>query len=916
VGDFISLTERAGVWIDTDDAYWTLDNTYIESVWWLLRQLWDKGLLYEGHRVTPYCARCGTALSSHELGQPGAYRDITDPSVFVRFPLTDGAPQAFAGADLLVWTTTPWTLVSNVAAAVGPDIAYVRVPAEAYGRTGNDLIVAEGLAPEGAEVRARANGSELVGARYTRPFDFLDVDPSAAAAGRPWRVVAAEFVSTDDGSGIVHLAPAFGEDDAQVGRAEGLPVLNPVTAEGTFDDRIGPWAGRFVKDADPAIVTELGARGLLVREQAYEHSYPHCWRCSTPLIYWAKTSWFVRTSEQRQLLIDQNQTIGWHPENIKNGRFGKWLENNIDWALSRDRYWGTPLPVWRCDGCGRDHCIGSVAELAERTGRDLADLDLHRPYVDDVTFACTEPGCTGTFHRHAAVLDAWFDSGSMPAAQFHYPFENTDAFESLFPADFICEAIDQTRGWFYSLLAVNSLVFGTTPYRNVVCLNLVVDEQGQKMSKSKGNVIDPWEMFDRVGADAVRWTFFSQGQPWTPRRVYEEGVREATRQSLLTLWNCYSFFATYADLDGWTPQAERRPVTHVLDRWILSELDATVRTATDGLDDFDAFGAATAIAAFIDDLSNWYVRRSRPRFWKSSDPAAHQTLHECLVTVSELLAPFCPFLADELHTTLTGSASVHLADWPTDHGRHDPALADGMATVRRLVTLGRSARTDAKAKVRQPLRRALVLHPGGALTDELAAEVRAELNVKALEGIDTLSGLMSWNVVPNFRALGPRLGPKVAEVKAALAAADGSALQAELEASGSIEVAGERLSADEVEVRAERHEAFALAEEEGWAVALDLELTDDLRAEGHARELVRVLNDQRKAQGFAIADRVAVVLSVPAELEPTLRAHGDYLVAEVLATVVELTTDPIDDAVAVEVDGHAVGVVLTLASSV
>jgi len=899
VGDWTALTERSGVWIDTADAYWTLDNDYIESVWWLLRQMWDAGLLYEGHKVSPYCARCGTALSSHELGQPDVYRDVVDPSVYLRFPLTD-APDAddpLAGADLLVWTTTPWTLISNVAAAVGPDIAYVRVRGTDGGR---DLVMAEGRVPDGAEIVCRLTGRDLVGRRYQRPFEFLAPPPGADG----WRVVAADFVTTDDGSGIVHLAPAFGEDDAQVGRAEALPVLNPVDADGAFDERVPPYAGLFVKDADRAIIDDLDQRGLVVREQAYEHSYPHCWRCDTPLIYWAKTSWFVRTSEQRDLLVRENETIGWHPAFIKHGRFGKWLEGNVDWALSRDRYWGTPLPIWRCDTCGGDHCIGSVAELAERTGLDLSQLDLHRPYVDDLGFACPADGCAGTATRLAPVLDAWFDSGSMPSAQQHYPFEDAEQFDASFPADFICEAIDQTRGWFYSLLAVNSLVFDSTPYRNVVCLALIVDENGQKMSKSRGNVIEPWDIFNAEGADALRWYFFSSGQPWTPRRVYREGIRESTRQALLTLWNVFSFFATYADLDGWDPDPDPVAPTHVLDRWILSELDHTVVEVTDALEGFDALAGAGRLSAFIDDLSNWYVRRSRPRFWKSSDRVAHATLYECLVTASQLLAPFCPFLADEIHTTLTGLPSVHLTDWPADRGRHDSALAEQIGAARRIVAAGRSARTDAKVKVRQPLARALLLHPGIELEPAVQAEIRSELNVKALEDIDTLSGLMTWTVVPNFRSLGPRLGPKVNEVKAALAAADGSELQRLLDAEGSIEIAGERLGPDDVELRAERHEAFALAEDEGWAVALDLELDDDLRAEGAARELVRALNDLRKETGLAIADRIDVILDVPPELLAMLTEHREWIAGEVLATSIELRG--LDDGHTLDLDGRVV----------
>jgi isoleucyl-tRNA synthetase len=895
VTDWTALTERSGVWIDTEDAYWTLDNSYVESVWWLIRQLWDKGLLYEGHKVSPYCGRCGTALSSHELGQPDVYRDVTDPSVYVRFPVED------RDVDLLVWTTTPWTLISNVAAAVGPTIDYVRVRSTDGKR---DLIMAAALAPEDAEIVESFTGAELVGWRYQRPFTDLKVP--AGADG--WRVVAADFVTTEDGSGIVHLAPAFGEDDAQVGRAEKLPVLNPVDAAASFDHTVPAFSGRFVKDADRDIIAMLEARGLLVREQAYEHSYPHCWRCSTPLIYWAKTSWFVRTSEHRDLLMEQNDTIGWNPEFIKHGRFGKWLEGNIDWALSRDRYWGTPLPIWRCDSGGHEYCIGSVAELSELSGSDLTELDLHRPHVDDITFPCTSAQCSGTSRRVAPVLDAWFDSGSMPTAQQHYPFENADQFDHAFPADFICEAIDQTRGWFYSLLAVNSLVFGSTPYKNVVCLALIVDENGQKMSKSRGNVIAPFDIFDTLGADALRWYFFSSGQPWTPRRVFPDGIREATRQTLLTLWNVHSFFATYADLDGWEPTAEPLEPTHILDRWVLSELDDTIDVVTGALDAFDALTGATRIARFVDDLSNWYVRRSRPRFWKSSDANAHATLYECLVTISKLLAPFCPFLADEIHTTLTGEPSVHLTDWPVAQGRHDTALSEQMNAARRLVALGRSARTDAKAKVRQPLARALLLHPGIDLSSEIDDEIMSELNVKTLERLDTLSGLLRWNVVPNFRALGPRLGQKVNAVKSALADADGSGLQAQLEAQGFIEIAGERLESSEVEVRAERHESLALVEDAGWAVALDLELTGALRAEGTSRELVRALNDSRKSAGFEIADRITVVIDADDRLQGIIEQYRSAITAEILATDLSFGVGDRE----IELDGTPVSVSLRL----
>ncbi len=897
VEDWAALTVRSGVWIDTKDAYWTLSNDYVESVWWIIRQMWDKGLIYEGHRVSPYCPRCGTALASHEVAQ--GYKDVVDPSVYVRFPLVSGsAPDA----DLLVWTTTPWTLISNVATAVGPEVTYVQVRGAAPGR---DLILAADALPrlfgDGPhEVVARFAGPDLEGWRYERPFTDLPLDASGE------RVVVAEFVSTTDGSGIVHLAPTFGEDDAAIGRAERLPVLNPVDADGAFDHRVPRLTGVFVKDADRRLIDDLASRGLLVREVPYEHSYPHCWRCGTPLIYWAKTSWFARTSDQRPALLRENERIGWHPDHLKHGRFGNWLEGNVDWALSRDRYWGTPLPVWRCES-GHDTCIGSVAELTALAGRDLTGLDLHRPYVDEVTFPCPHDDCSATAKRLLPVLDAWFDSGSMPSAQHHYPFEGKSEFDSSFPADFICEAIDQTRGWFYSLLAVNTLVFDSTPFKNVVCLGLLVDEDGQKMSKSKGNVIDPWIKTATHGADALRWNFFSSGQPWTTRRVSDEGFRETTRKTLLTFWNVFSFFATYADLDGWAPSDEPVAPTHLLDRWILNELDDTVGVVTTALDEFDALTGATRIATFVDDLSNWYVRRSRPRFWKSSDPVAHQTLHRCLVVTSQLLAPFCPFLSDEIYTRLTGELSVHTSDWPAARDG-DVSLASEMESVRRLVSVGRAARADAKVKVRQPLRRALLLHPGATLSEEAKSEIADELNVKTLDDIESLSGLVSWTVVPNFRALGPRLGPKVNDVKAALASADGAEIQAALERDGSVEIAGERLNADEVEVRADRHRDFALAQDGAWAVALDLELDDDLRNEGTAREVVRAINDLRKEVGLELSDRISVALAAPPPVAHAVRQHQAWIAGEVLAQQLEVGDDVTGAGHAhpLEIDGETV----------
>ncbi|HEV2993734.1 MAG TPA: isoleucine--tRNA ligase [Acidimicrobiia bacterium] len=897
VEDWSALTTRVGMWLDTANAYWTLTNEYIESVWWHLRQLWDAGLIYEGFKVVPYCGRCGTALSSHEVAL--GYEDVTEPSVYVRFPLVDD------DADLLVWTTTPWTLLSNVAAAVNPDIGYVRVRGTEGRR---DLVLAAdrvaAVLGDDASVVGEVPAAELVGRHYERPFDLLALPADAA------RVVAADFVTVEDGSGVVHLAPAFGEVDREVGVAEGLPVLNPVDASARFDASVPPYRGQFVKHADPAIIDDLAARGRLERVVDYEHAYPHCWRCDTPLIYWATPTWFARTADRRADLLRENETVGWHPEHIQHGRFGDWLENNVDWALSRDRFWGTPLPFWRCAE-GHDTCIGSISELAERAGRDLTGLDLHRPDVDEVTIGCAT--CGGRARRVEPVLDAWFDSGSMPAAQWHYPFEHRELFEARFPADFICEAIDQTRGWFYSLLAVNTLVFGHTPYRNVVCLALLVDRDGQKMSKSRGNVVDPWSILTSRGADALRWYFFSAGSPWTNRRVDERMIDESTRRFLLTLWHTASFFVTYANLDGFEP-GPPVPAVHVLDRWARSRLAATVETVTGALERYDALSAAQALDGFVDDLSNWYVRRSRPRFWKSGDGAAAATLHECLVTVTLLLAPFCPFTADELHRVVTPSeVSVHLDDWPVvDASARDPDLEAGMAVVRRLVTLGLAARNDARLAVRQPLGRALVVLPAGVtLDDTLAAQVAEELNVHQLESLSSLEGLLTYTVAPNFRRLGPRVGRQMPQVQAALAAADGEAVRDALRRDGRLVLTldgGEvTLEPDDVDLRAQAHEELVLAEDAGYAVALDTTLDDALRSEGWARSLIRCLNDRRKVLDLELSDRVRVVLAASGAIAEAARTHAEWIKGEVLAVEWEVR-DPADrDGLApLDVEGETV----------
>ncbi|HEY7440007.1 MAG TPA: isoleucine--tRNA ligase [Acidimicrobiia bacterium] len=902
VEDWSSLTSRIGMWLDMSDAYWTMSNEFIESVWWIFHEMWDQGLIYEGSKVVPYCGRCGTALSSHELGQPDAYRDLTEDSVYVRLPVRD------RDFDLLVWTTTPWTLVSNVGAAVSRDIDYVRVRSPQGGR---DLVMArarvEPVLGEGARIVETVDPGDLVGLHYERPFDWLPVD-----AERGNRVVAADFVTVDDGTGIVHLAPAFGEIDREVGEAESLPMLNPINAQARFDDTAPDVAGLFAKDADPKLIELLRASGALHHVESYTHSYPHCWRCGRPLIYWAKPTWFAATSSRKDDLIRENETIGWHPEHIKHGRFGDWLANNVDWALSRDRFWGTPIPVWRCGTCGHDTCVGSVDELAKLASRSLADLDLHRPYVDDIVVDC--PECeSGRAIRIEPVLDAWFDSGSMPSAQWHYPFEHADTFEARFPADFICEAIDQTRGWFYSLLAVNTLVFGRTPYKNVVCLALVLDPELQKMSKSRGNVLDPWTILAERGADALRWNFVSGGSPWMPKRVSVESIDETTSSFLIRLWNIYAFFTTYANIDGWEPpltvgfaaQRDTRLAaahpTHVLDRWILSRLHSTTREVTEALESFDALRAAHGLDRLVDDLSNWYVRRSRPRFWKASDPTAHAVLHECLTTIAQLLAPLCPFVADAVYQNLARTEdSVHLSDWPVaDTSAIDSALEAEMERAREVASLGHSARKGSELKTRQPLPRALVLLPGGEpLSPEIADEVADELNVKRLEPVSSLEGLLDYSVVPNFATLGPKVGKLVPRIKAALGESDGAAVRAALDETGvyRLDVDGTtvELGAEDVEVRAASHEEFALAQGGGVAVAIDTTIDEDLRLEGYARELVRALNDLRKSTGLAIADRVRVKIATSDPLEAAVRAHRDWIAGEVLAT--ELSSDSEPDA--------------------
>jgi isoleucyl-tRNA synthetase len=899
VDEWERFTERIGFWLDLDEAYWTMDPAFVETVWWILKQIWDKGLLEEDFKVVPYCPRCETSLSSHEQHQTGAYKMVTDPSVYVRYPLVDD-PRT----SLLVWTTTPWTLLANMAVAVGEEITYVRVPDPAG--DGHLILARERVEPllgEGTPVLGEIPGAELLGRRYEPPFGF--VEPNEAAH----TVRSGDFVTTTDGSGLVHLAP-YGEDDMVVAKRDDLPITQMIDPSGRVVPTGGPFAGRTIQEANPLIVEDLEARSLLFRAEDYEHSYPHCWRCQTPLLYYPRLDWYIRTSQIRSELQASNEDTNWQPPTIKYGRFGDWLANNVDWSLSRDRYWGTPLPIWRCEQ-GHATCVGSFVELAELAGRELGDdFDPHRPHVDEITIRC--PHCGEQAGRVASVIDTWFDSGSMPFGQWHYPFENEEVFEARFPADFISEAIDQTRGWFYSLLAVATLVRGQNSYRNVVCLGHIVDAEGKKMSKSIGNVIDPWEVLEKQGADPLRWYMLTSGTPWSARRVSIEIIEESLRKYLLTLWNTYSFWVTYASLERFDPSGLDIPVAERadMDRWILAELNDTVGVVTQSMEAFDATTGGRRLDRFVDDLSNWYVRRCRRRFWRSSEDAdtraAFLTLWECLTTTAKLSAPFTPFVSDEIFTNLMGGTegdSVHLSDWPVqDASKADDGLREQMALVRKLVTLGRSARSEAKVRVRQPLQRALIVVPAAEIEalGPLEALVAEELNVKELEHAAGLGELVSYTVKPNFKALGPRFGARVKSVAQVVLASDPAQIVDALEKEGAVhlDVDGEQvtLRSDELDVRVEGRSGFSLVQDGPYGVALDLELTPELIAEGVGREVIRAIQELRKASGLAVEDRISLWIAASSDfLASAIDSHLGIIAAEVLASeatpVAELPQD-------------------------
>ena len=886
IGDWERMTQRMGFWVDMQDAYYTLDNDYIESVWYLLKQIWDKNLMYQGYKVVPYDPRIGATLSSHEVAL--GYKEVSDPSVYVRFRLLDDD-----NASFLVWTTTPWTLPSNLALAVADEVDY------AYVDVGDEvLIVAESLIPLAIgdidyRITKRCKGSELVGLRYQRLFEYLEAD------GDICKVHAGEFVTTDDGTGIVHVAPAYGVDDLALGQQAGLPVVHGVGLDGHFVDAVKPVAGMFFKDADEVLIGELAERGALWRAEKYLHNYPHGWRTGDPLIYYAKNAWYIRTSQFRERMVELNNTINWVPENIREGRFGNWLENNVDWALSRERFWGTPLPVWT-DGEGDFICVGSLQELERLCARNLRNLDLHRPAVDEVEFVHPDNG--RTYRRVPEVIDCWFDSGAMSYAQWHYPFENADTFAKHFPADYIVEAIDQTRGWFYTLHAIATLVSDSVAYRNVICLAHIVDSDGKKMSKSLGNIVDPYDVFDTVGADALRWYFTARVAPDAQKRISVDIVRDVASSFLNTFWNTYGFFVMYARLDA--PDlsteiaVEQRPE---MDRWILALAHQTVAITTEALDAYDAMTAGRAIEDFIDQLSNWYVRLNRRRFWKAAEGddklSAYLTLYECLDHVHRLMAPFMPFVAEAVYQNLVRGMSsealpsVHMCEWPrADATRMNTPLIAEFDVVRKVVSLARQARNTSKVRTRQPLARVLVRLPDKeavAALNKHANYVLSEVNAKKIELLAPDAQLVKYRLKPNLPRIGKRFGKLIPAIRSALADCDGAAVARAVAAGERFQVTvnGEAIEFEplDVLVETESAEGYSSAEESGYLVALDTTLTPALELEGLSREVVRTVQESRKQAGLDVSDRIDLRIDGSERVAQAIARHRDYIMEETLA---------------------------------
>ncbi len=892
-GMWEKFSSQVGFWADMKDPYVTYDNNFIESEWWALRQIWDKGLLYKGFKIVPYCPRCGTPLSSHEVAQ--GYKSVKERSAIVRFRAVGEE------AEFLAWTTTPWTLPSNVALCVNPDVDYVKVRAA----DGHTYYLAAALADKvlgslgteetpAYEVLATMKGKDLEGRAY-EPL-FACTGEAVKKQGKPAHFVTADgYVTTSDGTGIVHIAPAFGEDDARIGRKYDLAFVQFVDGKGDMTAET-PYAGIFVKKADPLVLADLEKEGKLFAAPAFEHDYPHCWRCGTPLIYYARDSWFIRMSAVRDHLIRNNNTVKWIPESIGRGRFGDWLENIQDWGVSRNRYWGTPLNIWECP-CGERHSVGSIAELRTLAPDCPADIELHRPYIDEVTFPC--PKCGGTMHRVPEVIDCWFDSGSMPFAQWHYPFENQEKFRRYFPADFISEGVDQTRGWFYSLMAVSTLLFDCAPYKSVLVLGHVLDKDGQKMSKSKGNAVDPFEALEEYGADAIRWYFYSNSAPWLPNRFYRDAVVEGQRKFMGTLWNTYAFFVLYANIDGFDAgnYTLDRATLSVMDRWMLSRLQSLIAEVDGDLAALRIPEAARALDDFVDEMSNWYVRRSRERFWgkeMTQDKInAYMTLYTCLVTLAKVAAPMVPFMTEDIYRNLvctndkTAPESVHLCDYPVpDESLVDHDLENRMEEVLRIVALGRACRNAATVKNRQPLSRMFVKAPF-ALPDYYTAIIEEELNVRAVEFTDSVRNFTTYTFKPQLRTVGPKYGKRLAAIRTALAALDGNAAMDELEATGKLQLSiGEEtlpLEREDLLIEMTRLTGYESLSEGDLTVVLDIQLTPELLEEGFVNELISKIQNMRKDSGFEVTDRIRVGVSGNAKVEDIFRRNEAAIASQTLA---------------------------------
>ncbi len=879
------LTERVGYWLDLSDPYVTLDVNYMETVWWILAQFFERDLLYEGHKIVPFCPRCETGLSSHEVAQ--GYEEVDDPSVFVTMPLVDNPEVSF-----LVWTTTPWTLISNTALAVAADSTYLTVEFE-----GRKLILAEALAQAvlGGEftILDRFPGKDLAGKRYVPLFDFF-----ADQADKAYFVITADFVSMDEGTGIVNLAPAFGADDYEAGKQHDLPVFQPVKNNGTFDETIKPYAGLFIKDADPKITADLKKAGRLFRVETYRHNYPFCWRCKSPLVYYARKSWYLKTSAFREQLLAANRKINWYPPEIGSGRFGEWLENNVDWALSRQRFWGTPLNIWVCESCGKKTAVDSIATLRKK-GQNLPDpIDLHKPYMDRVTLTCE---CGGTMHRVPEVIDVWFDSGAMPFAQWHYPFEHKDDFETLFPAAFISEAVDQTRGWFYSLLAISTLLRNEPPYLNCLCMEFIVDKNGQKMSKSKGNIADPWEAVSLYGADALRWYMLTVSQPWLSKRYDHAAVGEVKNRFFDTWKNTYAFFALYAQIDKLPLDkiAHRASSKTTIDRWLLSRVQTVARTVREAFDSYDLTRATRSIADFlVDDVSNWYVRLNRRRFWSAGLDEdkldAYATLYRALLVVSKLTAPVAPFFSETIYRRLTDSGednrSVHLADFPEpDNALVDEKLEATVGTVQKIVSLGRAARMKTNLKVRQPVSDFVVILPGEVDQSALAAaadDICSELNSKRVDLRKSGNGFLQLSVKPNFGKLGKRIGGNMKAVARALGELSGEQIHAFRDSNRlELTLAGTSyfFEGDDLIVSMSGPEGYHVEAEGGYAVGLNTQLTDELVTEGYYRELINKIQNLRKASGLAVTDRIKLSVSTTEPVQKALEAYHERIARETLS---------------------------------